>query len=187
MADTYRDRDGNVEKAEGLSRSDVSWSKQTSRSVSDLSTSDGEKRKRDSDSSGSEDIDGVALEDPGPKKQKVTVGFNKTFGSIKSVASNEKKNPAPITIKLGLQKTKENKPLSLLQKTSASVASAFNQESDEEEEMPPEAKMRMRNIGRDTPTSAGPNSFGKTRQGFCDSKKVFERQLKEKMEEVADK
>ena len=40
---------------------------------------------------------------------------------------------------------------------------------------------------RDTPTSAGPNSFGKTRQGFCDSKKVFERQLKEKMEEVGEK
>lgn len=34
-------------------------------------------------------------------------------------------------------------------KTKLSVASAFNQDSDEEpEEMPPEAKMRMRNIGR---------------------------------------
>lgn len=34
-------------------------------------------------------------------------------------------------------------------KQKISVAAAFNQESDEEpEEMPPEAKMRMRNIGR---------------------------------------
>ncbi|KRT81954.1 hypothetical protein AMK59_5589, partial [Oryctes borbonicus] len=68
-------------------------------------------------------------------------------------------------------------------KQKISVASAFNQDSDEEpEEMPPEAKMRMRNIGRDTPTSSGPNSFGKTKQGFSDAKKVFEKNLKEAME-----
>lgn len=60
------------------------------------------------------------------------------------------------------------------------VASAFNNDSDEEvEEMPPECKMRMRNIGRDTPTSSGPNSFGKTKQGFIDSKKLFEKSLRE--------
>lgn len=35
---------------------------------------------------------------------------------------------------------------------------------------------------RDTPTSSGPNSFGKTKQGFSDAKKVFERNLKEAME-----
>lgn len=32
---------------------------------------------------------------------------------------------------------------------------------------------------RETPTSAGPNSFGKTKQGFCDAKKVFEKNLKQ--------
>ncbi|XP_065162032.1 PEST proteolytic signal-containing nuclear protein-like isoform X2 [Atheta coriaria] len=64
-----------------------------------------------------------------------------------------------------------------------SVATAFNQDSDDEpEEMPPEAKMRMRNIGRDTPTSSGPNSFGKTKHGFSDAKKVFEKNLREAME-----
>lgn len=31
---------------------------------------------------------------------------------------------------------------------------------------------------RETPTSAGPNSFGKTKQGFCDAKSVFEKKLK---------
>lgn len=36
-------------------------------------------------------------------------------------------------------------------------------------------------ISRDTPTSAGPNSFGKTKHGFCDAKKVFEKSLKETM------
>lgn len=50
--------------------------------------------------------------------------------------------------------------------------------------MPAEARMRMRNIGRETPTSAGPNSFGKTKQGFCDSKKIFEKTLKKAMEDA---
>ncbi|XP_054707497.1 PEST proteolytic signal-containing nuclear protein-like [Uloborus diversus] len=163
-----------------MSHADGFWRKMPSRT--DDEEADGGKRKHSS--SEEEDIDGVALEDAEPKKMKVSMGFSKTFGSVKSVGLTEKKGPAPITIKLGAQKTKESKPV--LQKTSASVASAFNQESDEEE-MPPEAKMRMRNIGRDTPTSAGPNSFGKTRQGFCDSKKVFERQLREKIEELSEK
>lgn len=43
---------------------------------------------------------------------------------------------------------------------------------------PSEQKCVMR---RDTPTSAGPNSFGKTKHGFCDAKKVFEKSLKEAM------
>ena len=66
-------------------------------------------------------------------------------------------------------------------------ASVFNEESssDEEEDMPMEAKMRMRNVGRDTITSSGPNSFGKTQQGFIDSKKLFERQLKKAMDDVS--
>lgn len=38
----------------------------------------------------------------------------------------------------------------------------------------------------ETPTSAGPNSFGKTKQGFCDAKKVFEKNLKQALE-TADK
>jgi len=37
-------------------------------------------------------------------------------------------------------------------------------------------------FSRETPTSAGPNSFGKTKQGFCDAKKVFEKTLKKAME-----
>lgn len=36
---------------------------------------------------------------------------------------------------------------------------------------------------RETPTSAGPNSFGKTKQGFCDAKKVFEKNLRRAAEE----
>uniref|UniRef100_A0A182N3R3 PEST proteolytic signal-containing nuclear protein n=1 Tax=Anopheles dirus TaxID=7168 RepID=A0A182N3R3_9DIPT len=61
------------------------------------------------------------------------------------------------------------------------VANAFRLADDsddsEPEEMPAECRMRMRNIGRDTPTSSGPNSFGKTKHGFCDSKKMFEKKI----------
>jgi len=49
-----------------------------------------------------------------------------------------------IQMKLGSMKSKSdsNKP-------KLSVAAAFNQDSDDEpEEMPPEARMRMRNVGR---------------------------------------
>jgi hypothetical protein len=35
---------------------------------------------------------------------------------------------------------------------------------------------------RETPTSAGPNSFGKTKQGFCDAKKIFEKTMKKAMD-----
>ncbi|XKL61277.1 hypothetical protein PGB90_008334 [Kerria lacca] len=91
-----------------------------------------------------------------------------------------------IQIKLASQKDKTSSNINL-KAPSKSVASAFGEESDEEpEEMPPEARMRMRNIGRDTPTSAGPNSYGKTKQGFCNVKKVFEKNLKEAALEVSD-
>jgi len=67
------------------------------------------------------------------------------------------------------------------------VSAIFNAESsDEEEEIPVEARMKMRNVGRETITSSGPNSFGKTRQGFTDSNKLFERQLQAAMDEVSN-
>ncbi|XP_063697063.1 PEST proteolytic signal-containing nuclear protein-like [Culicoides brevitarsis] len=97
--------------------------------------------------------------------------------TAKPVAISMSKFKAPpktgIQLKLGGTSKKETpKPVK--------VASVFNNDSDEEpEEMPAECKMRMKNIGRDTPTSSGPNSFGKTKQGFCDSKKMFEKKLKE--------
>ncbi|XP_019875357.1 PEST proteolytic signal-containing nuclear protein [Aethina tumida] len=81
-------------------------------------------------------------------------------------------------IQMKLNSMKMNNP----NKPKLTVASAFNNDSDDEpEQMPPEARMRMRNIGRDTPTSSGPNTFGKTKQGFSDIKKVFEKNMKEAM------
>ncbi|XP_025836421.1 PEST proteolytic signal-containing nuclear protein-like [Agrilus planipennis] len=98
-----------------------------------------------------------------------------------SLSAKNRLKTIGIQMKLSSQKPTSSKP-------KMSVASAFNQESDDEpEEMPPECKMRMRNIGRDTPTSSGPNSFGKTKQGFSDAKKLFEKNLKEAMESaIAD-
>lgn len=39
---------------------------------------------------------------------------------------------------------------------------------------------------RETPTSVGPNSFGKTKQGFCDFKKMFEKTMKKAMDTCTD-
>ncbi|KAK1119690.1 hypothetical protein K0M31_013109 [Melipona bicolor] len=107
------------------------------------------------------------------KKQKLAFGFGKKSGT------EQKKG---IQIKLGSTSKPTVKATPVQRPT---VASVFNaDEEDEPEEMPAEARMRMRNIGRETPTSAGPNSFGKTKQGFCDSKKIFEKTLKKAMEEA---
>ncbi|KAL1497622.1 hypothetical protein ABEB36_008552 [Hypothenemus hampei] len=114
--------------------------------------------KDDSDSSKEVKLTNVGL---GAKNRLKNMSIQMKLNSIKAASSS-------------------NKP-------KLSVASAFNQDSDDEpEEMPPEARMRMRNIGRNTPTSSGPNSFGKTKQGFSDSKKLFEKSLKDVMDSTKD-
>lgn len=47
-------------------------------------------------------------------------------------------------------------------------------------------RMRMKNVGRQTITSSGPNSFGKTNTGFTDHNAMLERQLKAAMDEVSN-
>ena len=42
----------------------------------------------------------------------------------------------------------------------------------------------IKNSNRNTPTSTGPNSYGKTNMGFTDQRKLFEKQLKEKADEL---
>ncbi|XP_076879387.1 PEST proteolytic signal-containing nuclear protein isoform X2 [Brachyhypopomus gauderio] len=91
-----------------------------------------------------------------------------------STSAQSLKTSAPISIKLGASKPKEAAPTLPVKKP----ASVFEEDDSEPEEMPPEAKMRMKNIGRDTPTSAGPNSFNKGKQGFSDHQKLWERKLK---------
>ncbi|CAO2595756.1 PEST proteolytic signal-containing nuclear protein [Lemmus lemmus] len=100
-----------------------------------------------------------------------------------AIGSQTTKKASAISIKLGSSKPKETVP-TLAQKTH-SVAAAFNEDS-EPEEMPPEAKMRMKNIGRDTPTSPGPNSFNKGKHGFSDNQKLWERNIKSHLRNVHD-
>jgi len=84
------------------------------------------------------------------------------------------------TIQLDTNKVKTQNDLPVLQKPKGNVASVFNNDSEsEEEEMPLEARMKMRNVGRDTITSSGPNSFGKGKEGFTkNSFKNFELSMK---------
>lgn len=82
---------------------------------------------------------------------------------------------------------KLNAPVAKSSQPKLTVANAFNNDSDEEvEEMPAECKMRMKNIGRMTPTSSGPNSFGKTKMGFVDTKKMFEKKMQEMLKDMND-
>ncbi|EHB06050.1 PEST proteolytic signal-containing nuclear protein, partial [Heterocephalus glaber] len=89
-----------------------------------------------------------------------------------AIGSQTTKKAAAISLKLGSSKPKEAVPTPAPK--TLSVAAAFNEdEGSEPEEMPPEAKTRMKNIGRDTPTSAGPNSFSKGKHGFSDNQKLW--------------
>ncbi|XP_071344871.1 PEST proteolytic signal-containing nuclear protein-like isoform X1 [Trachinotus anak] len=122
-----------------------------------------------------EDEDESPADPPAPFKVS-KIGF--------SMSSQMGKKTNPISIKLGAtvsvqQKKKPKEPVPSLPPKKPGLASVFNEDDDSEpEEMPPEAKMRMKNIGRDTPTSAGPNSFNKGKQGFSDNQKLWERKLK---------
>ncbi|CAG5136195.1 unnamed protein product [Candidula unifasciata] len=118
------------------------------------------------------------------------ISFNLSASSQVKTAkvSPLQSKPAKTTaapIKMSLNQVQSKEPPPVVQK-SALAAKAFD-ESDESdgEEMPPEAKMRMKNIGRDTPTASGPNSYGKGKQGFIDRQKIIEKQLKEEMEKVS--
>ncbi|XP_051155315.1 PEST proteolytic signal-containing nuclear protein-like [Leptopilina boulardi] len=115
------------------------------------------------------------------RKQKLAFGFGKKSTTTTTTSTIDQRKG--IQIKFGALSNPVTKPSTIPKPT---VASVFNtdEDDDEPEEMPAEARMRMRNIGRETPTSAGPNSFGKTKQGFCDSKKIFEKSLKKAMEEA---
>jgi len=69
----------------------------------------------------------------------------------------------------------------------AKLKAVFNpdESSDEDDEIPTEARMRMKNVGRQTITSSGPNSFGKGSMGFYDHNAMLERQLKAAMDAVS--
>lgn len=126
--------------------------------------------------------EGDGWEEEEEPKKKISFGLSKLQDKSSVGAALKAKKPiGGISIKLGqTQKAAVQAGALTMKPKVGSAASVFGGEDDEDqEEMPPEARMRMKNIGRDTPTSAGPNSFGKTRMGFCDSKKIYEKQLKD--------
>ncbi|CAH0589297.1 unnamed protein product [Chrysodeixis includens] len=167
----YKERREGRERRRSRSRSPRRWS--PSRRDDYEPDRSSHSRERDSrsydDTSDRHVLDWDESEDvpappPPPRITKISIGFNKPKGPIKMNIGGPAKPVAKPT-----------------------VASVFNDDDDEPEEMPAEARMRMRNIGRETPTSAGPNSFGKTKQGFCDAKKVFEKNLKQALEQADNK
>ncbi|OQR73453.1 PEST proteolytic signal-containing nuclear protein-like [Tropilaelaps mercedesae] len=94
-------------------------------------------------------------------------------------------------IKISLSAKKPETPATAISSKARSkpptVASVFNDSDESEpEEMPTEARIRMRNIGKHTPTSAGPNSYGKTNRGFTDRRAEIEKQLREQLEKAGD-
>ncbi|XP_008308181.1 PEST proteolytic signal-containing nuclear protein isoform X2 [Cynoglossus semilaevis] len=124
--------------------------------------------KRKSDQLQHDDEERTSADPPAPRKVS-KIGF--------SMSNQIGKKSNAISIKLGATKPKE--PAPSVPPKKPGLASVFNEDDDSEpEEMPPEAKMRMKNIGRETPTSAGPNSFNKGKQGFSDNQKLWERKLK---------
>lgn len=141
------------------------------------------RRSRSTSSSSSSSNDGLVSKNksrdakapPPPLIPKISMNLKPNISASKSGSSIQLKLNAPA-----------KKPVVPLAKPS--VASAFNDDSDDEvEEMPAEAKMRMRNIGKNTPTSSGPNSFGKTAIGFVDSKKIFEKKMQQMLKDMSEK
>lgn len=129
-----------------------------------------------SDHSSSDGSDNEPVDPPAPPIiSKVGFSFPKPSTAAKTAPTSfQLQKPSAIQLKLATGLKKE--PTKLL-KPAANAFTGADDSDDEPEEMPAECRMRMRNIGRETPTSSGPNSFGKTKHGFCDSKKIFEKKL----------
>eukprot|EP00039_Didymoeca_costata_P027284 m.18080 g.18080 ORF g.18080 m.18080 type:complete len:189 (-) comp6189_c0_seq1:90-656(-) len=109
-------------------------------------------------------------------------------GGFTSVATSEApiQNKGGFSFNIGKRKSTEDPPrpktgglsFNISQSKAAPVkkpkvvtASVFGEDDEDEvpEEMPLEARIRMRNRGKYTPTSSGPNSFNKTARGFTNT------------------
>nr|ACO14984.1 PEST proteolytic signal-containing nuclear protein [Caligus clemensi] len=119
------------------------------------------------------------------KGGKLSISLKRKPGETPSASSVSIKDPSkkPKQSSLASLDAKARKPPPVLRPSPAAVFR--DSSSSDEEEMPAEARMRMRNIRRETATSSGPNSFGKTKEGFIDFKKLYERQLQEDMDKVS--
>ncbi|KRX14218.1 putative phosphoglycerate kinase [Trichinella nelsoni] len=128
-------------------------------------------------------------------KRKIEEAQQSTSASTE-VSHKALSSKGKIKIKLKIHKTTESDNASEQQKEETPKAptllkpllNVFDDDSDgkEAEEMPAECRRRMRNFGRDTPTSSGPNSFSKGKHGFVDARKVAERRLQMMTREIDD-
>ncbi|KRY88748.1 putative phosphoglycerate kinase [Trichinella pseudospiralis] len=128
-------------------------------------------------------------------KRKMEEAQQSTSASTE-VSNKTLSSKGKIKIKLKIHKTAESDNASEQQQEETPKAptllkpllNVFDDDSDgkEAEEMPAECKRRMRNFGRDTPTSSGPNSFSKGKHGFVDARKVAERRLQMMTREIDD-
>ncbi|KAM3935484.1 PEST proteolytic signal-containing nuclear protein isoform 1-T1 [Leptodactylus fuscus] len=169
MADKKEQQGGDMERPEEDAENTVNTKPVSSSNGGESSSRGAEKRSAVASSD-------EATSQPCPAKVS-KIGF--------AIGGQPGKKAPSISIKLGSVKPKDTPPAVVPKKSS--VAAVFNDEDDSEpEEMPPEAKMRMKNIGRDTPTSAGPNSFNKGKHGFSDSQKLWERNIKSQLERITD-
>ncbi|KER27653.1 hypothetical protein T265_05371 [Opisthorchis viverrini] len=111
-------------------------------------------------------INGVSFVVPEPNKRKNT-------------EQTPTEPPPKICIKVSDGKPPQNP------KSVTPIKISLPQQSDEEE-IPEEARIRMRNLGRYTPTSCGPNSYGKGKYGFIDRRALLNRQTEALNEIVSD-
>ncbi|XP_049296947.1 PEST proteolytic signal-containing nuclear protein-like [Anopheles funestus] len=117
---------------------------------------------------------------PGPGGTSGLVGKRTSGSEYRASAGpldGTKPKPPVAGIQMKLAAPASKEPPRLMKPVANAFRLADDSDDSEPEEMPAECRMRMRNIGRDTPTSSGPNSFGKTKHGFCDSKKIFEKKI----------
>lgn len=179
------------EESKGLPLCDPSYTSSPSDSDSDASDSD----RSDSPEPvvNPKSLDGKPSKSDTPDK--VTPSFAMTMKSsslnkepnvLKSQTKADQTAVGPFKLSLSSQKTSKAVESKLV---TTKVAKVFkdDEEADDGEEMPPEAKMRMRNLGKDTPTAAGPNSFSKGKMGFSNAQKVLQRELEKTADEPKPK
>ncbi|CAH8538358.1 unnamed protein product [Schistosoma turkestanicum] len=125
----------------------------------------------------------------GPKtlkrKPDESVGDQVPVKVIEKSSQAPRRQPIISPIKLNVP-TQDVTP-EIPKKVDSKVREVFNSdEESEEEEIPTEARIRMRNLGRYTPTSCGPNSFGKGRFGFVDRRALLNKQTEALNEAVSE-
>jgi len=113
------------------------------------------------------------------KKEDVPKTAFPITGSKRVSQSPPKSTQVKTTGKFVIKSNEKKSEATVIQKKKAKLAAVFNDDSESEDEMPLECRMKMRNIGRDTITSAGPKSFNKGKTGFNNPNfKQFELSMK---------